>query len=317
MDPLRRTSMSLCALGLAAAAAAQPVLKVSQPWTPRLSSHESRVVQCEQPDPLNQLAMDDWICPQTGPIIRVVWWGTLSDPAQGNRFYWIGIRRDNGNCQPAGLLYQACVQARARRVGTDCHNQAVYRLTARLPQPFQQTRGEHYWLSIAEDDERSIRPDLVDFRWAGHMPVEHCPAGRFDAAGDFNQPIIEPCLPEETDLAFALFSRTVTGTIDPVPTDLTAIYRMEFRDPATGVLITSIPVETTAADSFFDVFLDLADGTYEMVVRGMGSRPMRRTITLAIGTEANVALHPVQGDLNDDELIDLLDLSLLLSNFGR
>ena len=318
MFVLHRTAvLSLCALGLVASAAAQPVLKVSQRWTPPLSSHESRVVQCEQPDPLNQLAIEDWICPQSGPIIRVVWWGTLSDPAQGNRFYWISIRRDNGNCQPAGLIYQACVQARARRVGTDCRNQPVYRLTARLPQPFQQIRGEHYWLTIAEDDERSIRPNLEDFRWSGHMPVENCPAAQFDAAGNLNQPIIEPCLPDKTDLAFALFSRTITGTIDPLPTGLTAIYRLELRDPATGVLITSIPVEASSVDSFFDVFAEVADGTYEMVVRGMGSRPVRQMITLAIGAETHVMLHPVQGDLNDDDLIDLLDLSLLLNNFGR
>lgn len=296
----------------------KPLIKIKQRWTPPLASHSSRVVVCEIPTPLGPVAMDDWVCPQTGPIIRIVWWGVLFDPGQRNRHFYIAIYSNTaGACQPLELLYSACVKPRAKVVGHDCFGNKVWRFTAKLPVPFQQTEGIQYWLQISEDDERSIRPNVEDFQWSAHRQINGCRALQRNAAGAITTPLLDACDSKPDDLAFALFSRTIIGTIPTPGIVIPTIFRLELKDPTTGDVVASQTIEPDTVDSFFDVFFEVSDGTYDYCIVGMGIRTLTGQLTLAEGFETEiVALSLSMGDLTGDGNTNVIDLLLLLAGWG-
>src|SRR5262245_11151349 len=60
--------------------------KYVQRWTPPRPAYESRVISCQQPVPAPgwRIAIDDWVCPKTGRIVRVDWWGIVLTQQQLN-----------------------------------------------------------------------------------------------------------------------------------------------------------------------------------------------------------------------------------------
>lgn len=317
--------------------------KVSQPWYPypfpqgRWASHEARVLGCENARPMNRVAMDDWVCTRTGPIIRVDWWGTMPTAVaqiQKNRPFYIAIYGDNGNCQPRttfgqqnaqhpyGALYARCVVPDVVKfVGVDCQNQPVFFFSAPLPPGpnghFRQTAGTRYWLQVSEADRESARINVEDFRWSGHRPITPCPAvllGLNAAGQPVFSPAIDACDGQMDDLAFRLRSRALFVTIARNPAH--SIFRLSLFDTA-GNLVETMSVEPDEnGNASLDT--DAPDGTYQVLLEGMGALPKRGTLQLGEGVERRLDFFDVfYGDLDGDLRINDEDLLQVLFNFGR
>lgn len=318
MRTLAKLTLILGTMSLLPSALAQGVVwKYVQPWTPRLASHESRVRSCSTPQPFAKVALDDWICGATGPIVRLHWWGVLSSPQQARRPFYVAIYATlPGACQPnpQALLYSACVTPNYIRYrGTDCEGRRVYHMSAVFPttQPFfVQQAGQHYWLQISEADEESIRPQLEDFRWSSHRYIKNCPAVE---APPVTQPLFDACDGGEEDLAFGLGSRDISGVIVGIGGPLT----LSLFDPSSGDLVEEVVVEI-GDEGNFTVNPEAPDGTYVLVLDGPGMLPIRRTVTLENGTCTRMSFFDVfVGDLDDDDQVSINDLALMLSSFGR
>lgn len=320
--------MKAAVVGFASAACAAPVLaqpvpigwKYIQPWSPPRAAFESRVRSCAQPTPLNVVAMDDWICGQTGGIARITWWGTLSSPAQGQRPFYIAIYGTAaGACVPnlQQRLYSTCViPDYSKYVGTDCQQRRVFRLSAPLPAtlPFVQQQGTHYWLQISEADVESIRPNLEDFRWSGHRPIVNCPA--VQTPPSFVTPLRDACDQQPDDLAFGLQSRDISGVLTPAGSLIRpVVFVMEIRS-LEGDLLETLCLEPDDNGHFFGA-PEVPDGDYIAVIRGGGLVSRSQPITLADGQCTMASFFDVfYGDLDGDGSVRLTDLSMLLSGFG-
>lgn len=301
----------------AAPSFAQLAWKWVQPWTPPRAAFQSIVRGCTIPQPFPRAAADDWICGQTGPIVRVTWWGTLSHPAQGTRPFYVAIYSSAATaCVPAQLLYQTCVIPDTRLyVGTDCQQRRVYRLSAPLPAPFTQQVGTHYWLQISEADAESIQPQVENFRWSGHRPIVQCRAVQFPP--NFVTPLLDACDGQPDDLSFALQSRSLSGTIRiagaaPVP----AVLLMELLHPETGEVAERLCVEPDE-DGHYSVSPESPAGPYLVQLSAGGIIAVRRTMVLMDDQDNSLSFFDVfVGDLNADGRNDLTDLALVLSTFG-
>lgn len=177
---------------------------VFQPWTKPSDSFTSIVRSCDQPVTPDRVAMDDFICREQGKLDRLRWWGVVFSREQALRgSYYIAIYEDNGNCEPGNQVYKACVRPQVKLAGVDCKQNRVIQFDAALPNPFPVQAGVRYWLQISEDDSRSFRPGVEDFRWSGHQPVKECEALQIDTMGNIIQPLIDSCNQRPSDLAFA------------------------------------------------------------------------------------------------------------------
>ena len=94
-----------------------------------------------------------------------------------------------------------------------------------------------YWLQISEDDERSIRPNIEDFQWSAHRQIRGCRALQRDATGAITTPLFDVCDDKPDDLAFALFSRSIIGTIPTPWIVIPPIFRLELKDQTTGDVV--------------------------------------------------------------------------------
>ncbi len=187
--------------------------KVNQPWsaTQKWASFESRVKSCTGPTPFARVAMDDWVCNETGQIKTLVWWGAVNTGAQinPNRKYYIAVYPNmvQGQCKPGTSPIQKwCLTPTSTYAGLDCQNKRVYRFKVALNPPFNQVRGRHYWLQISEADAESARPGVEDFRWSGHRPHPlKCRALQRNPAMATFTPLIDPCDNKPDELAFQLW----------------------------------------------------------------------------------------------------------------
>lgn len=177
-----------------------------QRWTQQRTSHQSIVVSCDNPMPINLVAMDDFVPAEDGVIDAVAFWGEVLVQAQlqQGRGYYVAIYEDNGNCGPGELVYKDCISPRVRFAGFDCNQRRVYLFRSPLS-PFAVNGGQRYWLQISEDDSRSAREGgQQDWRWSGRRPIIGCDALQRDAAGNIFSPLLDGCDQMPVDLSFAL-----------------------------------------------------------------------------------------------------------------
>jgi hypothetical protein len=142
-----------------------------------------------------------------------------------------------------------------------------------------------------------------------------------NAAGTIFQPIYDACDGNPNDLAFALTSRAIVGTVTP-PGGFDAanvVLQAQLRDLQTGELLESIPVEVYDNDMVFDfeVWPEYTSGDFLLELHGMGAIPLQATITLESGTETvtDFTLWSL-GDLSGDGHVRVEDLGILLPNYG-
>ncbi|MEW6249373.1 MAG: hypothetical protein AB1716_01905 [Planctomycetota bacterium] len=290
-----------------------PVLKYSQPWNCQLCNYESRVDNCTNANPLNKVALDDWVCPQSNSIHRITWWGWIF-PGQGQRQFLIAIFNDNGNCQPnlaAGPIFQDCVTPTSVvPVGAAClacPNKPTRRLSAPLNTPFNQEQGVRYWLQISEDDQASVRPGLEDFRWSGHLPVQGCNAVESPPLAVLPN---DPCWNGNTDLAFKLSTLVVHGMLT-LNGGLPAARAVELR-LCDGTTWDSLLHETmdVEPDGRFMADPSVPPGTYGVEINIVGAEKLRWTVVLPAAGE--VYLEPREvclADVNGDGRIDFSDIN--------
>lgn len=322
-----RFVMTLALMVLTVGAWAQTTVygqyKWAQPYTWRLASHQSRVFSCELPRPMDRVAMDDWLCTKTGPIVRVGWWGVLLSPAQYSKrwSYYIAIYRNKaGTCQPEDEpIYRACVRPDViRYTGKwDCQQNRVFYFSARLPTPFQQRIEQRYWIQISESDKESARPQVEDFRWSAHRPLRLCPAAQYSSTTGFIQPLRNACDQQEDDLAFVLYSRSISGQVNTAGYQGKLYATLEIRTPD-GNVVDAMLIEPDE-DGNFEVDPNVPDGRYDLVLYFSSALPaVQKDVVMGDGSVRPVSFFDIFfGDLDGDNEVTLFDFGILVRNFGR
>lgn len=167
------------------------------------ASFVSVVKSCATPTPLPLAAADDFHFADNFTVNHFRWWGTVSDPSQLTRTYYVAIY-NNANCSPGALVFQACVVPdSAVFQAVDCQGKNVYNFFVGLPAPLMLAPG-HYWFRVAECDEDSINVGQVDFQWSGRRPIVGCNAGQHDSFLNWLSPLVDPCDQGDDDLAFCV-----------------------------------------------------------------------------------------------------------------
>jgi hypothetical protein len=306
--------------------------KFSQPYTIPRGAHESRVVSCSNPNPQTswKIAADDFVCPTASTIVRVCWFGVVSSPAQLNpppagalpRRYVIRIYNQLPTiCKPNNVLFTQCVIPSNTTWSTDCLGRVVYRFSAPLSPGFPAAANTKYWLQVSEEDARSATQNAEDFRWSGHRPsttIPHnlCPAvQRLGPAPTWICPISDDCPnPVEDDLAFCLYRQTISGIITLTGVVQPAVFNLELSDAA-GNLVETMSVRTDDGGAYA-VESEAPEGTYHMMLTGMGIHPVGAIVNVADGTEAPASFFDIfYGDLDNNGSIDLGDYARLQNGF--
>jgi hypothetical protein len=206
----------------------------------------------------------------------------------------------------------------------DCQNRTVWYYTALLTPPFTQTAGMRYWLQISEVDgvvggPASPTLNAVDFRWSAHRPIAICPAVNRNPITGATNPLIDPCDNQPDDLAFRLYSRTISGTIAPAPQPGTrpGVYRFCLRDPGSLALLEAVELSVDDEGHFYFPS-DLPIGTYRCYVNGMsGVERDLGLINLANNADHDLGtIGQMRGDVDGDDRVTFADITALLTGFG-
>jgi hypothetical protein len=178
----------------------------SQPWTPNAKGFTTRIPNCSTPYGLPGMAVDDFVCPSTITLTKLVYWGNVSGAGQLTKPVYVSIYPNTaGACFPdlSTPLYTACLTpSNVAWVGTDCLGRRVFRFKTLLTGGFTATGSTQYWLQISENDSTSLTPNADDFKWCGHFGIVGCPAAQISPTGVTVQPLIGCSL--NCDLAFRI-----------------------------------------------------------------------------------------------------------------
>ncbi len=286
---------------------------IRQRWTFNRPPYQSRVVSCDNPTPEPKIALDDFICQEGSTLVRLTWWGWLSNAAQGQRNFYVAIYLDNGNCQPVpGPIAQWCIapQNPPVLVGNDCQAvpRPVYRMTVQLPGGFLANGGQRYWLQISEDDSNSLTQNQDDFRWSAHRPTDPPVCWAVQAWPVVQLPL-DVCDNQQNELAFVLRSQIVHIFVPDLP-----IHRVFGATWGVAILNPVLLLETGLAefDSAGHAYIetDVPDGEYMLRLYITGSEAVEVPITIADGTET---FAPISGgcigDSDGNGTIDFEDIN--------
>jgi hypothetical protein len=286
------------------------------------------------PNILGQVALDDFqkvsSTASTLSIVRVRWWGTLPNGPGQIRFIirvWSNSNTATCGCGPHAVVATRCViptiTATCQADGTNCEAEAVYRFDTCLATPITGlATNTKYWLEVSENNAFSPTTG-VDFKWARRKEVHACPAVVLTATG--SPPpcnVVAAGCPGDTspkDLAFCLYGCCLTPTVAgafPVPTEWRFILPpwAVLEDPV-GNEVQRVPL-TWHEDGTFEMATDVPDGTYTVIIRGNGMKPLvRPNVSIVNGSTTTLNFAPGEvyyGELNHDGMINALDLEPML-----
>jgi hypothetical protein len=193
----------------------------------------------------------------------------------------------------------------------------VYYMSAPFPTGvvFNQVAGTRYWLQISEADAESIRPQLEDFRWSAHRPVNGCRAVQFGTGGVVPLPP-DACFTGADDLSFRLYARSIIIHLPIGVRLLPTVFLARFMDPASGEVLDTQCVEP-GSDGTAEIETELPDGSYDLVLTGMGCPEIHRTVRLIEGGTTEVLVGMMCfADTDGDGRVDVRDYLAFLSSFS-
>jgi hypothetical protein len=312
---MNRTLLS-AALGLIVVGTVPPAWSgciIRQPWTYNRPPYQSRVVSCDNPMPEPKIALDDFVCEEGATLVRLRWWGWLSNVAQGQRDFYIAIYLDNGNCQPQfPAIAEWCIAPENPPVfvGNDCQAvpRPVYRMTVGLPGGFVANAGQRYWLQISEDDSTSLTPNQDDFRWSAHRPenVPTCWALEYPPLALLP---LDVCDNQRNELAFGLRSQVLHIVVPDLPIHRVfgATWAIARLNPAL-VLQTGIVEFDSSGHAFIET--DVPEGSYALRLYITGSEPVEVPVAIMDGTESMLSiLGTCLGDADGNGVVDFEDIN--------
>jgi hypothetical protein len=166
----------------------------------------------------NIIRADNWRCPDGRPVTDVHWWGSYYFNTDGGNpvdAFEISIYDNDGsNGLPGTLLYRQNLNLAAvneTAYGVDTNGEEVYQYTAYLENPFQQTQGEIYWLSIVALTEGTTRWPMWGWHTAVNTDIETLLQGAAQSTKDpdsenpiFGGQDANPWQDAQYDMAFEL-----------------------------------------------------------------------------------------------------------------
>ena len=114
-------------------------------------------------DATPQVVSNDWLCDGSGPVVALRWWGsynTFTPPSKGPSFFvWIHSNNPGPPSKPDEIRATYYLTPQEAFVGEydvvdevgSIQDPALYRYDAYLSVPFDQEKGQIYWLTIAAD----------------------------------------------------------------------------------------------------------------------------------------------------------------------
>ena len=174
---------------------------------------------------------DDWLC-KGGQITDIGWWGNYElDPAglekrgTGISHFVVSIHTDNAaTCLPVNppvasfiVQFNSITETNTGLINNEgC---PIYYYTFNLPQPFIQTVGNRYWISIMANPNNPLTPAIWRWQEANrwYIPVL-CGAASETSVIPW-QTILIGTPSKSLDMAFELKSQAASISIDPDPAD--------------------------------------------------------------------------------------------------
>ena len=159
---------------------------------------------------------------------------------------------------------------------------------------------------------------MEDFRWSACRPLRLCPAAQYSPSTGFRQPLFDACDQNRVDMAFLLFSRSLTAKVDTASFPGTKRYAMLEVRTRDGDVADAVPVEIDE-DGAFEADPDIPDGVYDFVLIIGGALPaVQKNVEFGDGSVRDLSFFDIFfGDLDGDGEVSLFDFGILVRNFGR
>ncbi len=174
---------------------------------------------------------DDWLC-KGGQITDIGWWGNyeldaagLEKRGTGISHFAVSVHLDNAaTCLPVNppvasfiVQFNSITETNTGLINNEgC---PIYYYTFNLPQPFIQTVGNRYWLSIMANPNNPLTPAIWRWQEANrwYIPIL-CGAANETSVIPW-QTILLGAPSKSMDMAFELKSQAASICIDPDPAD--------------------------------------------------------------------------------------------------
>lgn len=166
----------------------------------------------------NIIRADNWRCPDGRAVTDIHWWGSYLFNTQGtgnlvDQFEISIYANDASTNLPGQLMYREAFnlsETGEQSYGTDANGE-VFQYTVYLEDPFEQTAGEIYWLSIVALTEGTKRWPMWGWHTAVNTDIEELLRGSAQTTKDptlldptYGGNVANPWQDAQYDMAFEL-----------------------------------------------------------------------------------------------------------------